>query len=354
MRRVLFLVLIVSAIASAQADAPSKGEQGAPMPDAGDGGAGNGDPADGPDASNDSGPKVIAAVSHEEAKMALKEFKTALRKADSTEEKQELVFGLHDVPHDLILKELKRLIRNKSEEIRVVAALAAGGQGHNKDRAGKLLMDSFEREKKTVNVAISCIDGMKELRYYGYWPEIEKSTGNGARSAIVIRILELIGSNKDYRALPMLLKMYKVAMPKRVTWKTGTVNVDTGAAGDADNQAAKAAFNKKYGAGGSKAKAKAAGKARSFDARNFSTQIRACAKAITGQDFETDFDLEDWWVDNWEMVARRIAQMDGVDVKKAVKKAMKQLPLRKKEMEEERRKLEEELEAAEKKNSKKR
>jgi hypothetical protein len=349
MRRVLFVVLIASAVAHAQAADPQKGEQGAPMPGAGANGPGAG--ANEPDKQS---PKIVVAVSNEEAKIALKEFKGALRTADSLEARQELVFSLHDVPHDLVLKELKRLIRNKAEGIRVVAALAVGGQGHNKKRAGKLLMDSFEREKKTVNVAISCIDGMKELHYYGYWPEIEGSTGNGARSAIVIRILELLGSNKDYRALPMLLKMYKVAMPKRVTWTTGTVNVDTGAAGDADNQAAKAAFNKKYGAGGSKAKAKAQGKARSFDARNFTTQIRACAKAVTGQDFETDFDLEDWWVDNWEMVARRIAQMDGVNVDKAVKKAMKQLPLRKKEMEAERRKLEEELEAAEKKNSKKR
>jgi len=319
------------AIARAQADDAN----GVPMPDVG-------------------APKVVGAVAAEEAKIALKEFKGAFRTADSLEARQELVFGLHDVPHDLILKELKRLIRNKSEGIRVVAALAIGGQGHNKARAGKLLMDSFEREKKTIDVAISCIDGMRELRYYGYWPEIKSSTGNGARSAIVIRILELLGSNKDYRALPMLLKMYKVAMPKRVTWTTGTVNVDTGAAGDADNQAAQAEFNRRYGAGGSKAKAKAQGKARSFDARNFTTQIRACAKAITGEDFETDFDLEDWWVDNWEMVARRIAKMDGVNVEKAVKKAMKKLPLRKKEMAEERRKLEEELEKAEKKNARNR
>ena len=296
--------------------------------------------------------QATSAVPDDDAKAAVKEFRSAFKKAREVEIRQELVYSLHDVPSDVVIKELKKLLRHKQEEIRGVAALALGGQSHNKDEAGKVLMDAFEKDRKSVVVAVSCIDAMRELKYYGYWPELEKHTGQGARSAVVIRVLELLGANKDYRALPMLLKMYKVAMPKRVNWKTGTVTVDTGTAGDADQKAAEAKFKAKYGAGGSKAKAKATAKARAFDARNFTTQIRACAKAITGQDFETDFDLEDWWVDNWEMVARRIAQMDGKDVEKEVAKAMKLLPQKKKEMAEERRKLEEELEQAEKEANK--
>jgi hypothetical protein len=100
-----------------------------------------------------------------------------------------------------------------------------------------------------------------------------------------------------------------------VKWTTGTVNVDTGAAGNADNEAAEQKFNQQFGAGGSKARAKAVGKANSFDLRNFSSQIKACTKSITGVEFDNDIDLEDWWVQNYMMVARKCAEMDGLEGK---------------------------------------
>ncbi|MHC4848066.1 MAG: hypothetical protein ACYTEG_06370 [Planctomycetota bacterium] len=293
----------------------------------------------------------VTAVSDEDAKAAVKEATDAMRQAKAVEEKQEVVFSLHDVPHDLCIRQLTKYLKNKDASVRGVAALALGGQGHNKPAVGKLLMKTYQKERKELEVAISCLDAFKELKWYGYWPALEKeANGKGARSAIVIRILELLGANKDYRALPMLLEMYKVAMPKRVTWKTGTVNVDTGAAGNEDNEAAEREFNRRYGRGGSKERRKAEGKAKSFDARNFTTQIRKCAKEITGEDFETDVDLEDWWIDNYEKVARLIAKLDGTDPDKAARKALKELPARKKEVAEARKKLEEELAQQEKKD----
>ena len=287
--------------------------------------------------------QVVTPVSDEEAKVAVKEFKDAFRKAKTIEEKQGLVFSLHDVPNDYTIRELRKVLKNKHEAIRGVAALALGGQRHNKPAAGKMLMKTYQKEKKNLEVAISCLDALKSLKWYGYWPAVEKDAGKGARSAIVIRILELLGENRDYRAIPMLLEMYKVAMPKRVSWKTGTVNVDTGAAGNEDNEAAQREFNRRYGRGGSNERRKAEGKAKAFDARNFSTQIRKCAKQITGEDFETDVDLEDWWVEHYEMVARKMAELDGRNVEKAVAKARKELPALKKKVAEARKKLEEEL-----------
>jgi len=283
------------------------------------------------------------AVPDDQAKAAVKEAKAAFRKADTVEEKQGVVFSLHDFPNDYTIRALKRYLRDRDPAIRGVAALALGGQVHDKEEAGELLMEAYQKDKDEMQVALSCLDAMRNLKYLGYWPELGKDTGKGARSAVVIRILELLGANKDFRALPMLLDMYKVAMPKHVKWTTGTVNVDTGTAGDADQRAAEAEFNRRYGRGGSRARAAAERKAKAFDARNFQTQIRKCAKEITGEDFETDIDLEDWWIENWEMVARRIAELNGDDVEKAVAKAKKELPARKAKIAEERKKLEEEL-----------
>ena len=294
----------------------------------------------------------VKAVPDEQAKEAVKQAKEAFRTADSVEAKQGIVFGLHDVPNDLVIRELAKYLKNRDPAIRGVAALALGGQGHNKEQAGKILLKTYDREKKELEVAISCLDAMKALQWYGYWPALEKDTGKGSRSAIVIRILEVLGANKDYRALPMLLEMYKVAMPKYVRWTTGTVNVDTGAAGNEDSEAAEREFNRRYGAGGSRARAAAEGKSKSFDARNFTTQIRKCVKEITGEDFETDIDLEDWWIANWEKVARRIAELEGSNVEKAIAKARRELPARKKEIAEARKKLEEELARREAEESK--
>jgi len=285
------------------------------------------------------------------AKKALADFKVAYSKAKQVEEKQELVFNLHDVPHPLVLKQCIRLLKNKNPDIRNVAALAIGGQGFDSKTAGEALMKALPKEKKNVAVATSIVDALVEGKYLAYWPDIKKETTKDARNSVVIRIFDLLGANKDYRAIPMLLHMYRVAMPKHVKWQTGTVNVDTGAAGDADNKAAQQKFNQKYGAGGSKAKAKAVGKANSFDLRNFSSQIKTCTKQITGIEFDNDIDLEDWWVENYMMVMRKCAELDGLEGKKQakfLKKAEAELPKLKKDIEEARKKLEEELE----KNSK--
>jgi hypothetical protein len=176
----------------------------------------------------------------------------------------------------------------------------------------------------------------------GYWPDAKKALAD-ERNAVVIRTLELFGENKDWRTLPLLLEKFKVAMPKRVSWSTGTVTVDTGAAGDTDAKAAEAKFNAKYGAGGSKMKAKAKAKARSFDERNFDTQLKAAVKAITGQSFDNAFDFEDWYVENYIKIVRKIAEMDGKDQDAAEAKARVELPEMKRKLEEERKKMEEEL-----------
>ena len=131
----------------------------------------------------------VTAVPDDQAKEAVKQAREAFRSAESVEGKQGVVFGLHDVPNDYVIKELAKYLRNRDPAIQGVAALALGGQGHNKEDAGKLLLKTYEKEKKELEVAISCLDAMKALGWYGYWPALEKDTGKGTRSAIVIRIL---------------------------------------------------------------------------------------------------------------------------------------------------------------------
>ncbi|MHC4548805.1 MAG: HEAT repeat domain-containing protein [Planctomycetota bacterium] len=280
-------------------------------------------------------------VSPEDAKAALDDFEQAF-KSRELEAKQNAIYDLHDVPHDLVLKRLEKLLRHKSPAVRNVAALALGGQAHNVDKAGAALMRSYVKDFKQTEVLSSVLEGIAELRYLGYWPKVEPALKD-ERNSVIIRVLELLGTNQDWRAIHRLLEIYRIVMPRRVTWKTGEVKVDTGTAGDADQKAAEAAFNKKYGRGGSKEKAKAQRKAKSFDLRNFAAQIRKCVKRITGQDFDNAMDFEDWYVENYVMIARKIAEMSGKDADAAARKAKRELPALKAKVEEERRKLEEEL-----------
>lgn len=286
-------------------------------------------------------------ASDDEAKAALAAFEEGWKTAKTVEEKQHVVYNLHDVRHDLVLARIEKLLRDKNPAIRNVAALALGGQTQNVEKSGGSLMKSFQADYKETQVLSSVLMGVEELGYLRYWPQVEVCLKD-ERNEIVIRTLNLLGKNKDYRALPKLLEMYRIALPKRVSWSTGEVTVDTGAEGTADAEAAEAKFNATYGAGGSKMKAKATAKARSQDDRNFSVELRRSVKAITGEDFPTVIDFEDWYLKNYLAICRRIAEMDGKDPAAAEKKAAAELPLLKQKIDEERKKLEEEAEASEK------
>ena len=48
---------------------------------------------------------------------------------------------------------------------------------------------------------MSTLEGMAELRYMAYWPEV-KPAMKDERNAVVIRVLDLLGTNQDFRAVP--------------------------------------------------------------------------------------------------------------------------------------------------------
>lgn len=288
-------------------------------------------------------PAAKPAASEEEARAALKTFDEEFRAAKTTQDKQNVVYGLHDVRHDLVLARLEKLLRDKDPGVRNVAALAIAGQTQNREKAGALLWKSWQWDYKTDEVVFSVLQAMREIAFLGYWPDLQKSLSD-ERNAIVIGSLDLLGKNKDWRAIDRLLEMYRTSLPKRYTWQTGTVTVDTGAEGEGDNDAAKAAFAAKYGEGGSKEKAKAQAKARSADDRNFSAQLRRAVKEITGQDFENAFDFEDWYLANYVEIRRKVAAMEGKDADAAARKAEGEVGALKAKAAEDRKKLEEEME----------
>jgi len=276
-------------------------------------------------------------VSEENAKEAIAKFHAAF-KAPDVEAKQGAIYDLHDVPHDLVLKELEKLLRNRSAEIRNVAALAIGGQGHDARKAGDLLMKLYRKERQTEEVVASAFEAMAELKYTGYWPDVRVALKD-ERNVVVISALDLFGANGDWRVFPDLVELYREIMPRRVNWTTGAVVLP-----DGTDEEAKAQWEAKYGVGGSKEKTRAKAKAASFDLRNFSPQIKECVKRITGKEFDNAFDLEEWWCENYVTVAKKIAEFEGKDPESVVPRARVEQAELKAKVEEERRKLDEESE----------
>lgn len=288
------------------------------------------------------GAAALAAdpVPEGKAKEALAAFAAAFRAPD-VEAKQNAIFDLRDVPNDLVLKELEKLIKHRDARIRNVAAMAMGGQIQSAERAGDVLMRSFRKRDEAEEVVASAIDSMRDLEYRGYWPDAKFALKDD-RTVVVVATLALLGDNKDWRAFPDLVDLYREIMPRRITWHTGAVVLP-----DGTDEEAKAQWESKYGVGGAKEKAKAKAKAAAFDRRNFSPQIRACVKKITGQQFDNAFDLEEWWCENYVMVARKTAEYEGKDPESAVPRArIEQAELRAK-VAEERRKMTEEAARAE-------
>jgi hypothetical protein len=296
----------------------------------------------------DEGQKVVA---HPEAevKAKLAEFETAFKATKDVGVQQGLVYDLISLKSDLTIKKLAKLLRHRDPTIRNVAALTLGGQTHNIKLAGEVLMRAYGKDFKIDEVVGSVLEAVSNLKYLGYWPKVEDGLED-PRNAVILRILTLLGANKDFRAIPKLLEMYEVAMPARVAWSASEeIKVDTGTAGDSDQRAAQAAHEAKHGKGGSKDKARARGRANSVDLRNFADAIKKCVRAITGETFETSFEFREWYVANRVMVARKAAELDGENPDRAERKATQELPQLKRELEKEREQVEKAKEEAKKK-----
>ncbi|MGQ0615171.1 MAG: hypothetical protein ACT4PV_15670 [Planctomycetaceae bacterium] len=284
-------------------------------------------------------PKPVEATSEDQATKALADFEAAYKGSKEVEERQAAIFNLHAVPHDRVMAKLASLLRSRDEQIRNVAALAMGGQKHNVPKAGEILMKAFKAEFRNEIVLASVIDAMGDLNYLGYWPDLDKCLVD-LRAAVAVRGLDLVAANKDWRAWETLLSLYKKQIAKGYSWETGEVTVDTGAAGTEDQEAAEAAWTAKYGEGGSKAKAAATGKAGARREVNLRAQLRRTVKALTGIAFDSGLDFEDWVLEHYGEIAAKVAVMEGKDPVAAEAKANAELPARKKQIAEEREKLE--------------
>ena len=221
------------------------------------------------------------AAGRSEAERALARFETAFATRD-TDARQNAVYDLHGVPHDLVLARLERLLSDPDRLTRNVAAMALGGQRHNPSRAGAALLGAYERDFEDTVILSSVLDALREVGFLHYWPEAQRALRD-ERPAIVQRTLDLLAANRDHRALPRLVELYLEA------------------------HAAKAGAQQR-------------------PAARHRAELRACLKEITGVDFPDGRAALRWYLRNYRLVARLIAGMQGDDPVAAEAVAALELP----------------------------
>ena len=221
------------------------------------------------------------AVGRADAERALRRFEAAFATQDA-DARQDAVYDLHDVPHDLVLARLERLLLDPDRLTRNVAAMALGGQRHNPARAGAALLRAYHDDYDDLVIVSSVLDALREVGSLQYWPEARRALRD-ERPAVVQRALDLLTANRDPRALPQLVELYLEAHPAKA-----------------------------------KAKARPAARHRAG--------LRACLKEITGVDFPDGRAALRWYLRNYRLVARLIADMQGDDPDAAEAVAVLEFP----------------------------
>lgn len=163
----------------------------------------------------------------------------------------ELVYELGSTGHALAAKRIgKILLKSKDVERKMIAADVLSefkDDPEGKAEAGKALVKAFGNSKMEIDVLDTMANTVGKLEYKPAVPALCEILRKGGDPWLLLTTVRAVGKLKDMRALPTLLELWE-RNPVGYSWETGEVTVDTGAPGTADQEAAEAEWNAKYGA----------------------------------------------------------------------------------------------------------
>ena len=197
------------------------------------------------------------------------------------------------VQHKSIAKHLMKLLKEKDPNVVAEVAKGLGKQQTSQKSAGKRLVKLIddnkkskgeEEEKAQAKIVKGAVIGIDRLRYEKADPAL-KQLFHHVDDGVVAAVFRTYGHWKSDAALREMLDFFK-KYPDEKSFATGTVVVDTGAAGNEDANAAKAKWKAKYGG------------QRGWRPRPECTRaLVAALKEITGYGFRRPEDLEDYLKD---------------------------------------------------------
>ena len=144
---------------------------------------------------------------------------------------------------------LGKVLRKDSDVTHKLIASAALGTMKEPEEAakaaGKALLESFEKDNFDADVTINVVESLGDLRCRDAVPALSEAALKGGDPYVLLRIVRALGKINDRRALPALLELWE-RHPVGYSWETGEVNVDTGASGTSDQEAAEAQWHAQY------------------------------------------------------------------------------------------------------------
>lgn len=184
-----------------------------------------------------------------DAKARIEYFDKTAGRVKDDQKYGELVMDLASFPHEMTVDRVARIVlRDPDEERKLIAAAALGefrAPDTIRDAAGKQLVKALDAGLSN-DVTDTCIDAIGRILYKDAVPKLGEIVLGGGDPYVLLTTVRVMGKLNDRRALPFLLILWE-RHPVGYSWETGEVKVDTGAAGTADQEAAEAAWNAKYG-----------------------------------------------------------------------------------------------------------
>jgi hypothetical protein len=183
-------------------------------------------------------------VTDSEAKKAIERFQREFDTPD-LDFQLDAVIKLAKIDHPKVGNVLLKLMRDDETEVQVEAMKGLGRQtrmGRSFERKMKFYLDEDRFEPRLVATALATV-GKLEMK--GLEDEVIDLIDSNDDD-VAITALTVLGDWKSFKCLKPVLLLWEF-YPTDGTWTTGSVTVDTGAAGDVDQRAAKAKWKAKYG-----------------------------------------------------------------------------------------------------------
>lgn len=253
----------------------------------------------------DDADKEAEAAAAKRAKDQIAYFERDSKKTKDLFKYADLMGELCATQHALIAKHLgKILTKSKDLDRQMIAADFLGkfkSPDDIRDAAGAELLEALDAKGMEVDVLEKIVISIGAIDYKPAVPTLCEILRKGGDPWLLVHTVRVVGDLKDKRALPILLELWERS-PVGFSWETGSVSVDTGSSGTADQEAAEAAWNAKYGNVKAKGKPPVMLKA-------YIGEIVKSVKKITDVEMSKSSELREWM----EAHAKELAEL-GIEI----------------------------------------
>jgi len=188
----------------------------------------------------------VAQATDKQARHELKIFKQSFDTED-IDFKLDAMIRLGKCVHKDVMKTLLTLLfKDPDPFVRAEAAKSLGYQIPFAELIGRKVTKILEDKDADPKILRELVRTIGTLNYRRGW-ELLVDLIPHDDDQVVVAVFKVLGEWKELRALQEMEEFWS-AYPSEGSWSTGSVTVDTGAAGNTDAKAAKAKWMAKYGA----------------------------------------------------------------------------------------------------------